>query len=74
MRGKRGKNEAAHPVAIFEAATRPTMRFVPVQRKRLIVVLKLLVFKHTCGMQNTPAASPATPRAQWKWRTLILSS
>ena len=50
------------------------MRFVPVQRKRLIVVLKLLVFKHTCGMQNTPAASPATPRAQWKWRTLILSS
>ncbi len=68
MRGKRGKNEAAHPVAIFEAATRPTMRFVPVQRKRLTALLKLRVFKQARAMQKTPAVSLATPRAQWKWR------
>ena len=40
--------------------------FLHPNSKRLIAVRKLWVFKQAGGMQNTPAASSTTPRAQWK--------
>jgi hypothetical protein len=40
--------------------------FLHPNSKRLIGLLKLLVFKRPSGVPSTPAASAATPRAQWK--------
>ena len=41
MRGKRGNNDAADRAAIYEAVTRPKMRFVPVKEEHQQIILCL---------------------------------